>query len=103
MRTQLIIPPANGWKAESLYLVEVSFSKSNVIHNAVFYTGFLEKGQPAGYNELCLYEDKQDIGDVIFMRAVKFLYKLGRRSTKNTGKTISSDETTLDLTPIDCV
>lgn len=51
-----IIPPKFGWQESTWYLVEVSYRKSNPIHNALFYSGFLngpglegERG-PGGYN-----------------------------------------------------
>ena len=59
VETPQIIPPAKGWEQHSLYQVEVSFDKNNVVHRAVFYSGFLHEGQPAGYNQLWspLYDD----------------------------------------------
>lgn len=89
---QQIIPPANGWKAQSLYLVEVAFNDANVIHTAIFYTGYLTDGKPSGYNELCLYDDKYTISDVVYLRALKFVIEQPRTHAKtlssNIGKTI---------------
>lgn len=48
---QEIIPPEGGWKERTWYLVDVSFSFGNPIHQSLFYTGFLDKeGYPCGYN-----------------------------------------------------
>lgn len=49
-----IIPPPNGWKPRTYYTVEVAWTEHNVIHKAVFYTGFLNgpNGEPGGYNQI---------------------------------------------------
>lgn len=46
------IAPAGGWKPQTYYVCEVAFSADNVIHKAIFYTGFLNgrNGEPEGYN-----------------------------------------------------
>lgn len=67
-----IIPPEGGWDERSYYLVDVAFSKHNVIHRGFFHTGFLngKDGTPGAYNELSFYEDKKTISDVFYMKAV---------------------------------
>lgn len=47
-----IIPPEGGWKEKTFYEVEVSYSSRNPIHKAIFYSGFLSKGKPCGYNAI---------------------------------------------------
>jgi len=47
-----IIPPKEGWKGRTYYKVLVSFNSDNPAHYAIFYTGFLAKGNPCGYNQL---------------------------------------------------
>lgn len=43
--------PIGGWKTNTWYLIDVSFGKTNPIHRAVLYTGFVrEDGEPGGYN-----------------------------------------------------
>lgn len=46
------LEPLGGWKAHTYYVCRVAFSANNVIHNAIFYTGFLngKNGGPGGYN-----------------------------------------------------
>lgn len=46
------VPPKEGWKENTYYVCDVAFSSSNVIHNAIFYTGFIceSSGEPLGYN-----------------------------------------------------
>lgn len=38
---ECVIPPKDGWKAHTLYLVHVSFSKTNPVHEAYLQVGFL--------------------------------------------------------------
>lgn len=44
--------PEGGWKENTLYECEVSFSKHNPVHKCVFFSGFLngKNGGPGGYN-----------------------------------------------------
>lgn len=44
--------PKGGWKESTYYICNVAFSSHNVIHRAMFYTGFLNgnNGTPGGYN-----------------------------------------------------
>lgn len=35
-----IVPPPGGWKNQSWYAVDVSFSATNPIHEGIIYTGF---------------------------------------------------------------
>ncbi|MGE4486343.1 MAG: hypothetical protein AB7C95_00785 [Synergistaceae bacterium] len=72
-----ITPPVEGWEAEAYYEVEVAYGKTNSIHMAIFYTGFLngEDGGPGGYNELWspLYDKLHNIGDVYYLRVIQKL------------------------------
>jgi hypothetical protein len=52
VKTKQIIPPAEGWKPSTLYYVEVAFDPNNVVHKALFYSGFLTEGRPGGYNQI---------------------------------------------------
>jgi hypothetical protein len=51
---QTIIPPKDGWKESTWYLVNVSYNKGNPKHKSLFYSGFLtgKDRQPGGYNGL---------------------------------------------------
>lgn len=49
-KEKTIIPPAGGWKERTYYVVETAINPCNVVHRAIFYSGFLDKGEPAGYN-----------------------------------------------------
>jgi len=48
-----IIPPKDGWKASTYYVVEVAYKSSNPIHRSILYTGFLNKdGTPGSYSAI---------------------------------------------------
>ncbi len=72
-----IHPPKGGWKKNTLYECEVSFSSKNPAHTCVFYSGFLNpKGEPSGYNRAFnpTWEDEiVRITDVYYLKAVRKL------------------------------
>lgn len=84
MIVDYIYPPKKGWEEETWYLVEVAFSKYNVIHKSLFYTGFLNgmphRKFPGNYNILVnpTYDLNYKISDIYYMRVIKKLL-----STKN--------------------
>lgn len=75
-----IIPPEDGWKPNTLYLVNVCFSDANPVHQAYFYSGFLNgaDGGPGGYNAIWSsgYEQHKhlELKDVYYMRVLKALH-----------------------------
>ena len=76
-----VIPPVNGWKDETYYIVKVAFASGNIIHKVIFYSGFLQDGKPCGYN--CLlspkYNMKYKITDTYYLEVVEELnLNLGR-------------------------
>lgn len=70
-----IIPPENGWKAETYYVVDVAWNSANPIHRAIFYTGFLngKKSRPGGYNQIFnpTYEELKEFKDAYYMKIVR--------------------------------
>lgn len=42
--------PKGGWKANTWYLVEMSMNANNPVFFGMFFSGFLNKGKPAGYH-----------------------------------------------------
>jgi len=46
-----ISAPEGGWEESTWYLVEVAYSRYNIIHRALFFSGFLHEGEPTGYNQ----------------------------------------------------
>lgn len=75
-----IIPPKNGWKQNTWYIVDISCRPGNPIHESLFYTGFLDNGKPSGYNGLVPangpdFEDKPlTINQVVYCKAKKELW-----------------------------
>jgi len=70
-----IIPPKEGWKNGTFYLVCASFSSTNPCHEYIFYTGFVNDGVPCGYNQFFYGSDQLSIGDVYYMHVVKELHQ----------------------------
>lgn len=75
-----IIPPPDGWKAHTLYLVHVSFRGSNPIHEAFCMVGFVDKDRnPAGYSEIYSnsYDQVYPFSYLRYIRAIRPLYTKG--------------------------
>ena len=73
-----IHPPEGGWKDNTFYVVEVAYKPLNMIHKAIFYTGFCdEKGVPQGYNWLMNggYEDLCSIQEAYYLKAIAELHE----------------------------
>jgi hypothetical protein len=66
-----VFPPNGGWKEKTMYIVDVAFTKSNVIHQSYFFSGFLSGGKPSGYNQIINpnYEEAESISSVYYMKA----------------------------------
>lgn len=77
-KTQLILGPGAGWKAQTYYIVNVSYSENNVIHKALFFTGFLNNGKPGSYNSIHCpgYERPHRIEEVYSLEVKHELYTL---------------------------
>ncbi|ATE85836.1 hypothetical protein KPS64_gp106 [Shigella phage KPS64] len=68
-----IHPPKGGWKDNTFYIVEVAYKPLNMIHKAMFYTGFCDdNGVPAGYNWLMNggYEELCNIQEAYYLKAI---------------------------------
>ena len=61
--TRTIIPPADGWRPQTYYIVEASFSTTNPIHDYVFFSGFLngKEDTPGGYNHFDITDEYTEI------------------------------------------
>lgn len=72
-----VIPPEEGWKENTYYIVDVAFNRHNPVHKAIFFTGFLNgrDGGPGGYNQLFnpSWEGHQELGDMYYVKAVELL------------------------------
>jgi len=65
---------SDNWKENTWYLVDVSFNKSNPIHRALLFTGFIDSyGNPAGYNKLVghSYDKDYKISDVYYIKPIR--------------------------------
>lgn len=75
-KTKGIIAPEGGWKAHTLYLVEVSMHTGNPIHTACFHVGFLnEDGSPGAYSATWSgVSDPINVGFVHYLKPLKELH-----------------------------
>lgn len=74
-KERTIYPPAGGWKPQTYYVAHVAHRSTNVVHRAVFYSGFLDKYKnPQGYNVVwnATYEsgDQWPIHEAHYLRVV---------------------------------
>lgn len=79
-----MLPPETGWQAETLYLVDVAFSRHNPIHRAYLRVGFLNgrpqsDGQPSpgGYTRLWSgsYYRPYELAEAHYLKVVRELYR----------------------------
>lgn len=73
VKERTIKPPKSGWEERTYYLVDVAFSPTNIIHRAIYYTGFLNgrDGAPGGYNMFAFYSNQYTIKDVYYLKAIE--------------------------------
>ena len=74
-----IIPPRKGWEQDTLYLVRVSWCKSNPLHLAYLHVGFLhEDGSFASYcNVWCNnYGNEEPARKAYYLQALKKLHTM---------------------------
>ena len=69
MKAQTIIPPEDGWEAQSYYVVEVAMRMNNPIFCEIFYTGFLSGSKPGGYNKLL--STQNELKDVRYLKVIR--------------------------------
>ncbi|HLD90731.1 MAG TPA: hypothetical protein VI911_06940 [Patescibacteria group bacterium] len=66
--------PEEGWKEKTYYVVEVAFSENNPVHRGIFYSGFLHKAQPGGYNAFAMFVESErslKITDAYFIKVIR--------------------------------
>lgn len=74
-----VIPPEEGWKENTCYLVDVSYSQDNPVHRAIFIVGFIDKPNiPGGYSKIWsnTYEVPIPYGGVHYLEVIKELCTL---------------------------
>lgn len=72
-----IISLNHGWKEGALYLVDVSYNRSNPVHKAFFHVGFVnDDGTPGNYSEIWMngYDHAEPFGAAFYLRALKVLH-----------------------------
>ena len=70
--TRLEIPPIDGWKPDTYYIVDAAFSNQNPIHRRIFYTGFPKYGKSNAY--ACITSPvwhNEDILDWYYIKAIR--------------------------------
>lgn len=67
-----IMPPPGGWKPHTFYEIEVAYRPTNIIHRAIFYSGFLHRGEPAGHNAVWLptYDGQRPIQSAYYAKVI---------------------------------
>lgn len=82
--SKTLIPPPKGWKEQTYYVVDIAVSKSNPIHRAILYVGFLNgpKDQPlrGGYTSLlrAMYDEVFDPNRLHYLRVVSEITDMAR-------------------------
>lgn len=77
MKKYCHIPPKEGWKESSYYVVEVSKGNGNPVFQAILYTGFLNrpKNTPGGYsgvfNPTMEPTFQEDINTFYYIKAIR--------------------------------
>lgn len=71
---QIIYPPIDGWRNKTYYVVEISMSLNNPIHQDIFYSGFINhESMPAAYN--ALMNANVSIESVQYLKVIRVIDK----------------------------
>ena len=74
--SRLVLPPKQGWKANTLYLVQVAIHQHNPIHEAIFFSGWLDdRQQPYSLSKLWhpYYCKNYCLSDIFLLKVEKEL------------------------------
>ena len=77
----MVVPPADGWEANTLYLVQVACRRGNPIHESYLKVGFLlEDGAPGNYTEIWnnTYDVPLKLRDLHYLRVTQKLHSKGQ-------------------------
>ena len=73
-KEKTIIPPVDGWKPSTWYIVEASFDATNPIHDYVFFSGFLNGIEgPGGYNHFDITDDYMAVHRAHYLKVKEIL------------------------------
>lgn len=84
-----VIPPTEGWKEHTYYLVEVSYSPSNPVHLAILAVGFLginsPEGVPGNYSEIWTntYDHAYPFREAHYLKVIKELVTIDKGDSPN--------------------
>ena len=69
-KERTIIPPVDGWRPLTYYIVEAAFSTTNPMHDYIFFTGFLNgrDNTPGGYNHFDNTDDYLEIRQAHYLK-----------------------------------
>jgi len=70
-KDRTVLPPDDGWQGQAYYIVDVAYNVHNPVHRTIFYSGFLQNGEPAGYSKLWESNKPDIISNLHYLRAVK--------------------------------
>ncbi len=70
-KERTIIHPETGFQERAYYIVEASFSPTNPIHRYIWFSGFLNNGNPSSYNQFFNYDDHLEIGHCHYFKTVE--------------------------------
>ena len=86
MKKQIIIPPKNGWKEQTYYVIEVAYGTNNMIHTAILAVGFINDNDTfGGYTYIFGRTYDPEIKNVNEAYYMKALHEIDM-TTSNEGK-----------------
>ena len=77
--SRTIIPLAEGWLEKSYYVEDIVVKQGSIIHKVIFYTGFLNNGEPWEYNSIGVFNQDDRLRclqNLFYCRAIKLIGKL---------------------------
>lgn len=87
-KTYYHIPPEEGWKEHSYYVVKISMYKNNPTHSAILYTGFLDliTGIPLGNSGIFSPLMKSELIPITHFEYIKAIRKIDMTVPKKCNK-----------------
>ena len=75
IKNHTVIHPENGWEQDCVYLVEVAYSSTNIIHKAILQVSF-SLAHPNSWIMSTGYEQSVNPSKVYYLKAIKKLINL---------------------------
>ena len=74
MKTKVDLSAIDRWHEKTYYLVEAAFSEVNPIAKYVFYSGFLDNGNPGAYSYFSMYGNcNYRFNDCVYIKPLKMI------------------------------